>query len=70
MTKKKIKVEATTERKQVHMKIVTTETCLACKQPCQRGMDYVDRMSQPGAIGYGVPCILSIQQSEAARTRK
>jgi hypothetical protein len=41
------------------MKIVTSATCEVCKQQCERGLTYLERMSQPGAIGYGVPCILT-----------
>ncbi|GEB33833.1 hypothetical protein [Brevibacillus parabrevis] len=44
---------------QLHLKIVTSSTCLACKQQCERGLAYLERMSQPGAIGNGVPCILT-----------
>ncbi|WP_120188121.1 hypothetical protein [Ammoniphilus oxalaticus] len=41
------------------MQTVTVDTCIACKQPCSRGMAYVEKMKRPGAIGYGVPCILT-----------
>ncbi|EJL42667.1 hypothetical protein BAG01nite_32560 [Brevibacillus agri] len=44
---------------QLNLKIVTSSTCLACKQQCARGLAYLERMSQPGAIGNGVPCILT-----------
>ncbi|MGN7470385.1 hypothetical protein [Brevibacillus sp. SAFN-007a] len=44
---------------QLNLKIVTSGTCLACKQQCARGLAYLERMSQPGAIGNGVPCILT-----------
>ncbi|MDA5107172.1 MULTISPECIES: hypothetical protein [Brevibacillus] len=48
---------------QLNLKIVTSETCKVCKQPCARGMAYVDKMSRPGAIGCGVPCILTAPRS-------
>ncbi|WP_368504212.1 hypothetical protein AB3N04_19500 [Alkalihalophilus sp. As8PL] len=41
------------------LKSVTSETCIKCKTPCSRGMAYVEKMSAPGAIGKGVPCILT-----------
>ncbi|WP_100372961.1 hypothetical protein [Bacillus sp. FJAT-45037] len=41
------------------LKTVTSETCVKCKTPCSRGMSYVEKMSEPGAIGKGVPCILT-----------
>lgn len=44
---------------QLNLKIVTSSTCLACKQQCARGLAYLERMSQPGAIGNEVPCILT-----------
>ncbi|MDQ0337474.1 hypothetical protein J2S00_000244 [Caldalkalibacillus uzonensis] len=40
------------------MKIVTSDKCETCRQ-CERGLAYLEKMSQPGAIGYGVPCILT-----------
>lgn len=46
---------------QVQLKIVTSQTCKVCKQQCARGLAYLDHMSQPGAIGFGVPCILTKQ---------
>lgn len=62
MTKPKGKKKAKTPSSTDHngnMKIVTSSTCQVCKQQCQRGMDYMERMSKPGAIGLGVPCILT-----------
>ncbi|EMT53963.1 MULTISPECIES: hypothetical protein [Brevibacillus] len=44
---------------QVNLKIVTSGTCMVCKEPCTRGMEYVEKMAQPGAVGFGVPCILT-----------
>jgi len=42
-----------------YMKIVTSDTCHACTQQCSRGIAYMEKMSQPGAVGHGVPCILT-----------
>ncbi|AMA71413.1 MULTISPECIES: hypothetical protein [Aneurinibacillus] len=47
------------ERYKFTMKIVTSDKCIVCKQQCERGLTYIEKMSQPGAIGYGVPCILT-----------
>ena len=41
------------------LKLVTSSVCEACKTPCTRGLDYAARMRIPGAIGKGVPCILT-----------
>jgi hypothetical protein len=41
------------------MKIVTSDTCFSCKQQCSRGIAYLEKMKKPGAIGKGVPCILT-----------
>jgi hypothetical protein len=30
-----------------------------CKQQCARGLRYLAKMSEPGAVGNGVPCILT-----------
>ncbi|MFC4768114.1 hypothetical protein [Effusibacillus consociatus] len=46
---------------QPQMKIVTVDTCIACPSQCQRGIRYMEKMSQPGAIGFGVPCILTLK---------
>ncbi|GAX88532.1 hypothetical protein [Effusibacillus lacus] len=46
---------------QPQMKIVTVDTCIACPAKCQRGIVYMNKMGQPGAIGYGVPCILTLK---------
>lgn len=42
-----------------NMKVVTSDVCFACKTKCNRGIAYMEKMSQPGAIGKGVPCILT-----------
>lgn len=44
---------------QHYMKVVPSDTCIHCTQQCRRGLDYIEKMSKPGAIGYGVPCILT-----------
>ena len=46
-------------RVQYTMRIVESATCAVCKTPCARGMRYLDMMSEPGAVGKGVPCILT-----------
>lgn len=64
MAKAKIKRKNTRQHpNQTDMKIVTTPTCMVCKQQCTRGLAYLEKMSQPGAIGFGVPCILTKRQS-------
>ncbi|RAV19857.1 hypothetical protein [Paenibacillus contaminans] len=47
------------DRNKFNMKIVTSDTCEACKQRCSRGIRYMERMRMPGAIGNGVPCVLT-----------
>jgi hypothetical protein len=46
-------------RPQFAMKIVESSTCEVCKKQCARGIRYMEKMSQPGALGQGVPCILT-----------
>ena len=46
---------------QPQMKIVTVDTCIVCPTPCTKGIRYMKKMSQPGAIGCGVPCILTLK---------
>jgi len=41
------------------MKMVTSDSCFTCKKQCTRGLAYLEKMSLPGAIGKGVPCILT-----------
>ncbi|KIL39798.1 hypothetical protein SD70_18065 [Gordoniibacillus kamchatkensis] len=57
--KPKKKKEGASGRAQYTMRIVDSATCAVCKTPCARGLDYLARMSQPGAVGRGVPCILT-----------
>ncbi|GEN34205.1 hypothetical protein [Aneurinibacillus danicus] len=47
------------ERNRFNMKVVTVDKCIICKQQCDRGLAYIEKMSKPGTIGYGVPCILT-----------
>ncbi|MGG1551463.1 MULTISPECIES: hypothetical protein [Paenibacillus] len=49
-------------RIQYTMRIVESATCAVCKTPCARGMRYLEKMSEPGAVGKGVPCILTRKQ--------
>jgi hypothetical protein len=46
-------------KNQLYMKIVTSDTCKVCKSQCSRGIEYMERMSEPGAVGKGVPCVLT-----------
>ncbi|MGZ9587055.1 hypothetical protein [Paenibacillus marinisediminis] len=46
-------------RVQYTMRLVTSDRCVVCPTPCLRGLRYAERMSQPGEIGKGVPCILT-----------
>ncbi|MFS0837550.1 hypothetical protein [Paenibacillus sp. 1P03SA] len=46
-------------RVQYTMRIVESSACASCKQQCARGLLYLERMSRPGALGKGVPCILT-----------
>ncbi|OCT11918.1 hypothetical protein A8709_29080 [Paenibacillus pectinilyticus] len=46
-------------RAQYTMRLVESSTCAVCKTPCARGMHYLDMMKVPGAVGKGVPCILT-----------
>lgn len=55
-TKKK---QITNDRKQLAYKLVLSDTCAVCKTPCARGMNYLARMQEPGAVGKGIPCILT-----------
>ncbi|MBB6636398.1 hypothetical protein [Cohnella thailandensis] len=57
-TVKKKSSSADSQRPQ--MKVVTSDACAACKTPCHRGLDYLERMSKPGAVGNGVPCVLTL----------
>ncbi|MEW9669070.1 hypothetical protein [Ammoniphilus sp. 3BR4] len=57
--KKKKNVISAADNMQHYMKTVTVDTCIHCTQQCPRGLAYIEKMSKPGEIGYGVPCILT-----------
>lgn len=56
----KKKTAAVIEQRRAQMKIVTSDTCAVCKTPCSRGLAYLETMKLPGAVGTGVPCILTL----------
>ncbi|PZE22602.1 hypothetical protein [Paenibacillus xerothermodurans] len=61
MSGKKVKKNtpaAAGDRHRFIMKVVTSDVCARCRK-CERGMRYLAKMSQPGAVGNGVPCILT-----------
>ncbi|UVI32239.1 hypothetical protein L1F29_10665 [Paenibacillus spongiae] len=53
------KKKSPSDRKQAVMKLVLSNTCAVCKTPCARGIRYLEGMRKPGAVGKGVPCILT-----------
>gem|GEM_PF-353454 len=55
----KKKKKELSSRAQYTMRIVESSTCKVCKTPCERGLRYLEKMSEPGAVGRGVPCILT-----------
>ncbi|MBD2861914.1 MULTISPECIES: hypothetical protein [Paenibacillus] len=59
MAGKKVKKQASSGRTQAHYKFVTSDVCAVCKHQCARGIRYMERMKQPGAVGRGVPCVLT-----------
>jgi hypothetical protein len=66
MTKGKMKkAAAATEHRRAQMKIVTSETCAVCKTQCARGIAYLEKMSSPGEMGNGVPCVLTLPGRKA-----
>jgi len=62
---KKKKSAAAAEQRRAQMKIVTSDVCAVCKTPCKRGLDYLAQLSQPGAVGQGVPCVLTLPGRKA-----
>jgi hypothetical protein len=56
---KKKGMQLDVNKHQYNMKVVHSGICEACKMQCARGISYMDQMSKPGAVGYGVPCILT-----------
>lgn len=61
MAQKKVKKNepSAMDRNRYNMKIVTSDVCISCKHQCARGIQYMQIMSRPGALGKGVPCILT-----------
>lgn len=59
MAGKKIKKHASAARPQAQYKFVTSDVCSVCKQQCARGINYMARMERPGAVGKGIPCVLT-----------
>lgn len=53
------KKTVSSDRKQFHYKLVLSSTCAVCKTPCERGIRYWEKMKEPGAVGKGVPCVLT-----------
>lgn len=60
---KVIKKKKSSDREQPQMKIVTSDVCAVCPTPCARGLDYLARLSVPGAKGNGVPCVLTLPKA-------
>jgi len=46
------------DKNQFNMKVVLSDVCAKCRK-CERGVRYLEKMSTPGAVGKGVPCILT-----------
>ncbi|MEK8126850.1 hypothetical protein WMW72_02905 [Paenibacillus filicis] len=46
------------DKNQYNMKVVLSDVCARCRK-CERGIRYLEKMSEPGAVGKGVPCILT-----------
>ncbi|PYI54474.1 hypothetical protein [Paenibacillus flagellatus] len=59
MAGKKVKKQAPGSRVQAHYKIVSSDVCAVCRQQCERGIRYMARLERPGAVGNGVPCVLT-----------
>ena len=57
--KRKTTFKTVNEKYSYTTKVVTSSTCLKCKNKCARGETYLEKMSKPGAVGRGVPCILT-----------
>lgn len=57
------KKKSSADSQQPQMKIVTSDVCAVCKTPCARGLQYLARMSEPGAVGNGVPCVLTLPKA-------
>ncbi|WP_159887494.1 hypothetical protein [Paenibacillus puerhi] len=46
------------DKNQFNMKVVLSDVCARCRK-CDRGVRYLEKMAVPGAVGKGVPCILT-----------
>jgi hypothetical protein len=46
------------DKNQYNMKVVLSDVCAKCRK-CERGIRYLEKMSVPGAVGQGVPCMLT-----------
>ncbi|SDC06068.1 hypothetical protein SAMN02799630_02564 [Paenibacillus sp. UNCCL117] len=46
------------DKNKYNMKVVLSDVCAKCRK-CERGVRYLEKMSVPGAVGNGVPCILT-----------
>ncbi|WP_084760191.1 hypothetical protein [Cohnella panacarvi] len=60
MAKGKKKKSQSADSRKAQMRIVTSDVCAVCKTPCARGLKYLARMSTPGEMGSGVPCVLTL----------
>ena len=40
----------------IKTKMVAAAVCESCKEQCQSGKEYLERMSIPGTVGRGAPC--------------
>lgn len=58
-SKSKKLVQPKAEKVGKGMKLVTSQVCEVCKTPCADGISYRERMRVPGAVGKGIPCILT-----------
>ncbi|MBP1154530.1 MULTISPECIES: hypothetical protein [unclassified Paenibacillus] len=56
--KAKKKIQSSIDKNQFNMKVVTSDVCARCLK-CERGRQYLQNMSLPGAVGKGVPCMLT-----------
>ncbi|AOZ91576.1 hypothetical protein PNBC_15580 [Paenibacillus crassostreae] len=59
MVKSKSKKPLKSDKVIKGMKLVTSHVCEECKTPCAAGIRYRERMRLPGAVGNGIPCILT-----------
>jgi hypothetical protein len=58
-TAKKNDPPSSLDRNRFNMKVVTSDVCAVCKSQCAEGIRYLQRMSEPGAAGKGIPCVLT-----------